>query len=480
MAGLKFALGMIPSTSKVESADDKLRKEYLEYLEYEKSEDLKHFLKLEEQVSSADFASRKKEILSKKYKATEEYKKEKEFISLDKSKAIKNYFKVKASSDLSNYESFKNSDTLKKYIELEEFIKSDALAKAKSLGPKEFKASPEAAREKEFLSLKKNGQINKHFKFENSASFKEYLRIKGSEELKRYEELKVYINSEEFKDVKEYMKLSPKKKYELSDEYTDETEYDTLRKSEKVIWYKQIKKKYPFGEIEKWELAFEDNFNSGSVDSKKWMHRYVNGDKLMGKPYVLDDDIHAFMDGKNIEVSNGKLGIITKKEEAKSLSWSLTFGFVEKPYNYTSDMLSSAKGFSQKEGLFKAKVKLGGSDVTQALSLMTEEMLPHVDIFKLQRNKLYAGNFWKNGSLQKSITKTGGGRYTKDYFIYSLEWSEGKMTWKINDLVLKVQSQGLPDKDMHLCFNASLKETAKNLNLPSRMEIDWVRVYKRK
>ena len=436
---------------------------------------------LETEIKSADFASRKKEILNKKYKDTEEYRKEKEYLNLKKSKSIKNYFKVKESSQLSDYNSFKNSDSYKKYKELEDYVNSESFSRTKSSAdPKEFKNSPEAAKEKEYLSLKNSSQVKKQFAFENSSPYKEYLRVKNSDELKKYQELEAYVNSEEFKDVKEYMLLSPKKKYELSDEHLKETEYNDLVKSEKIIWYKNLKKKYPFGEIEKWDLVFEDVFKNDRLDSQKWMTRYINGDKLMNKPYVLDDDIHAFTDGRNIEVQNGKLAIVTKKEEAMSLSWSLMFGFVDKKYNYTSDMISSAKSFSQKEGLFKAKVKLGNSGVTQALSLMAEEMLPHVDIFKLQNNKLFAGNFWKNGEIRKSISKTGGGRYTKDYFIYSLEWGDGKLTWKINDVVFKVQNQGIPDMDLYLCFNASLKETAKNLNFPSKMEVDWVRVYRRK
>lgn len=92
-------------------------------------------------------------------------------------------------------------------------------------------------------------------------------------------------------------------------------------------------------------------------------------------------------------------------------------------------MMSTGKSFKQKEGKFEAKVKLGSSDVTQAFSLMTDQQLPHVDIFKLEKNKLFAGNFWMNGGakgISKSIDKTGGGRYTKDFHIYSLEWGEGK------------------------------------------------------
>ena len=176
MAGLKFALGMIPNTLKTESADDNLRKEYVDYIEYDKSEELKHFLELETEVLSADFSSRKKEILSLKYKNSNEYKKEKEFLGLEKSKAIKNYFKVKDSQQLKDYNGIKASDTLSKYLDLEKFANSDSLAKAKvDLPPKEFKISEEAAKEKEYLRLKNSSQFKKHFKFENSAPYKESL-----------------------------------------------------------------------------------------------------------------------------------------------------------------------------------------------------------------------------------------------------------------------------------------------------------------
>lgn len=484
MAGLKFALGLIPGTAKVESADDKLRKDYSDFIEYEKSDELKHFLELESEVISADFASRKKALLGLKFKGTEEFNKEKEFISLSKSSPIKNYFKIKESKQLSDYLSFSASDSLKTYLELENFVNSSEFSKAKTdLSPKDFKISEEAAKEKKYLSVKNSSQLKNHFKFENSAAYKEYLRIDSSDELKKLDELKTYVNSEKFLKQKEYLLLPGKKKYELSEEYKKETEYNTLKKSEKVVWFQKAKKNYPFAEVEKWVLAFEDNFESGKLDSKTWLTRYLTGDKVINKPYVQFDDIHAFTDGKNIDVSSGKLRIITKKEDAKALSWSPSFGFAEKEFGYTSDMISTGKSFSQKEGKFIAKVKLGNSDVTQAFSLMTDQKLPHVDIFKLERNKLFAGNFWMNGGskgISKSIDKTGGGRYTKDFHIYSLEWSEGKMIWKINGLVFKVQSQGLPESEMHLCFNSSLKETAKNLNLPSSMEIDWVRVYKNK
>ena len=52
MASLSFLLGMVPSTEKVEAADDKIRADFQAYKEYESSEELKHFLELEKEVKS--------------------------------------------------------------------------------------------------------------------------------------------------------------------------------------------------------------------------------------------------------------------------------------------------------------------------------------------------------------------------------------------------------------------------------------------
>jgi beta-glucanase (GH16 family) len=277
------------------------------------------------------------------------------------------------------------------------------------------------------------------------------------------------------------MNLSGKKKYELSTEHKKETEYKELKESQKFKWYFNTKKKYPFGEIEKWNLVFDEGFEGEKPDTKKWMFRYINGDRLINKPYVLGDDIHAFTDGKNIQIEANHLSIITRQEKAKSMSWNPALGFTEKEFDYTSDLISSAKGFNSRYGLYKAKVKIGPSGVTQAFSLMSEQMLPHIDVFKYENRKLYAGNFWQNGKgVEKSQTKTGGSRYTKDYFIYSLEWSPEKITWKINDVIFKEQNHGIPENEMHMVFNASLKEKAKLSGIPSKMELDWVRVYEKK
>lgn len=484
MASIKFFLGLFPNTQKLEQKWNQLRNDYNTFKTFEVSEDLKYYEELEKEIKSPEFNLKIKEIKAQKYNQTEEFRKEQEYKRYKKSKSIKTYLKVLKSDELREYEFIENSAELKRYRELEEFLKSQDFIKEKaSLSNKEFNNSEAGLKEKEFKSISKSAIIKKFFKFEQSSAFRDYQMVKNSDELKRFNELEEYINSEEFKKVKNYMALSPKEKYEASEEYKKVREYELLKKSDIIIWYYNTKKNYPFKKVENWELSFEEKFEDKKLDNSKWITRYLYGDIQLKKNYVLPDDRHAFNEGKNIEIYDKKLRIITKREAGKSLVWDPLRGFYEKDFDFTSDMISSANSFSQKYGLIEAKVKIAPTEVSQSFSLLSDRILPHVDIFKFEKNRLSAGNFWENGSekgFSKSISKVSGTKFTKDFFIYKLEWYPDKMVWKINDVVLKVQSQGLPENPMYLMFNASLKEFANEKKLPSALEIDWVRVFKLK
>lgn len=95
MASLAFLLGMVPSTEKVETADDKIRADYAEFQRFENSDELKHFLELEQEVKSADFAVRKRQVPKAEKTQSEEFKKEEEYKLLKKSEKIVWYFKTK-------------------------------------------------------------------------------------------------------------------------------------------------------------------------------------------------------------------------------------------------------------------------------------------------------------------------------------------------------------------------------------------------
>jgi beta-glucanase (GH16 family) len=196
---------------------------------------------------------------------------------------------------------------------------------------------------------------------------------------------------------------------------------------------------------------------------------------------VLEDDKSFITNGDNIEFYDNKARIVTKAGRATGLAWRANQGFVEEDFDFTSGMLSSAGSFKQKYGIFKAKVKMAEGSVSQAFWMVSEGMLPHIDVARYEHGRLYANYFWGNSkSPQKSISKTRGSKYENEYFIYTLEWTPGKLVWKINDKVFKTQTSGVPQEPMYINFSANLKKDASEKNLPNAMEIDWIRVYKLK
>lgn len=390
MARISFLLGMIPSTEKVEKADDQLRADFKAFKEFENSEELNHFLELEKEVTSSNFSHRKKKILKEKYKNSEAYRKEARYNQLLK-------------------------------------------------------------------------------------------RQKGDEQSPELKELDNYVHSDEFMKQKQYLTMKPRERYETTEEYQKETEYQDLKKSEKIVWFFRTKKKYPFKELEKWECTFEDEFRGGRLDTGKWMTRYFWGEKTLDRSFVLGDDKSFITDGENIEFYDNKARIVTKQGKATGLAWRAGQGFVEEDFDFTTGMLSTAKSFKQKYGIFKAKVKMAEGDVAQSFWMVSEGMLPHVDVARYENGKLFSNFFWGNGNAtNKSISKTGGGKYENEFFIFTLEWTPNKLVWKINDKVFKTQTSSVPQDPMSVNFSANLKNDASDRGLPIAMEVDWIRVYKLK
>ncbi len=385
----------------------------------------------------------------------------------------------KLRSDYQEYKKFEVSEELKNFQELEKKVNSaDFQQKIKTVKSQNFKQTDEYRKEVEYKQLLKSATIKTYFKKKDTDEGK---TLAESSEVKAFFELEKFVKSEKFAEVKKYMALSAKQKFEITDEFKRQQEYLGLVKSEKILWYKKILKKYPFSWVEKWDLSFEETFESGKPDPKIWMTRYLNGDKLLNKGYSMADDKHAFSDGKNLEVIDKKLRILTRREKAKGLVWDFARGFYEKEFDFTSDMISTGKSFSQAFGVIEAKVKFGNSSVNQAFSLMSEQMLPHIDVLKFEKGKISASNFWKESAkIEKSVTSSGGGKYSSDYHIVTLIWEAGKMTWKINGIEFKTQTNGVPDKPLFLVFNSSIKEKSGDNGIPSVFEIDWIRVYKAK
>lgn len=489
MALLKLKLsaiklfGKFPKAEVIEANDKALREEYDEYNRFAQSDELKHFIELKEFSLSEEPKRVKTELQSLLYKGSQEHGKEQDYIKLSKNSAIKNYFVIKDSDILSRYKSIELTGKPTRYDELKSIVESPDYVAKRSMHKKEN--SDEYQKEVEFSALKKDGELKEFFKLKKHKALNDFFQLDGSETIENYLALKDYIESTEFVERKAY--LLSKNKFEQTEEYRKQQEYNELKKSEKIVWFYSLENTKKFDEIKRWELVFSDDFSKKEINRKDWITRYFWGDALINQSYSLAADKHWYNEDKNIEISNSVLKITTQKEQVEGMAWDLKYGFIPKQFDFTSGLISTGQAFRQKYGRFEAKIKFTAAPgVYHAFWLVGETMLPHINIFRqMGKNgsSVHGSLFWQNGSSPKpkgSKTSVGGFDFQNEFFILSLDWTPHKLTWKINGKPYKEESRNLPNEPMYMVISSGvIAETEDNL-LPATLEVDWVKCWREK
>jgi beta-glucanase (GH16 family) len=331
----------------------------------------------------------------------------------------------------------------------------------------------------DYLQKKKSKKIKDFFRFRDSNKYKSFQAFEKSKELADYLTLEKYLQSEEHKtlikslDEKDAIEKEKKGKHEA------------FKNSKKYKWYVGLKDSDKFNVLKKWEVVFEDDFTNKQLDQKKWMTRYYWGDKLINDAYAFEMDKAFPTDGKNIEFADSHAKIVTRNEKTKGKMWKPPFGFIPQDFNYTTGLLSTAGSYRQKYGRIEAKIKINYSKpVDYHFWMASQQNLPHVDILKVagKKSKVDMANLYGNVAAKKSPEKKtaefSGLDVSQDFFIYSLDWTKDKLTWKINGVTVNEQTQGIPQEEMYLVFSCGITRKTDNLGLPVSMDIDWVRCYK--
>ena len=430
-------------------------------------------------VNSTDFEVKKTSLGQKEFEKTEDYAKLVAYKKLRKSPDIKHYIAFTNLPGFSLFTELEGSKEIKNFEKVKKEVTSpDFDREKKKIENQRFEDTDEYKKQVEFQLLKKSDKIRRYFSFEKSKLYENFKRLDGSDTIAQYEELEKTIASEAFRKVKEYMLLPGKKKYELSDEFKLEQEYLKQKNSKKFVWYFKVKDSHKFDEVKRWNLTFTEDFSKG-IDKKKWLMRYFWGNAVLKDTYAQANEKHLFTDGKNLEVANGKLKIITKKEKIQGKAWNPKLGFYPKEFQYTSGLINSGNSFRQQYGLFEAKIRVNKSfPVNHAFWMVSEQILPHIDVVKYSKRMTF-GNYWAidGGRASKNYASTGSGKYTSDFFIYSLEWSKQKLVWKINGIPVITSLNGVPEVPMYINFSSGLYQDTDGSILPATMEIDWIRCY---
>jgi beta-glucanase (GH16 family) len=185
----------------------------------------------------------------------------------------------------------------------------------------------------------------------------------------------------------------------------------------------------------------------------------------------VENDLHAYTEKDNFEVRNSLLKIHTKPQRATGKVWSPVTGFTAKEFSYTSGLINSGRSFRQKYGIFSAKIKLGNPAARNNFWMLADKITPHIDICRTSNNKVWTDFVADPGRFSKNSI---GPRYANDFYIYSLEWTQDKLVWKINGEEIFRQTHDVPQVPMYVLLAGGLDKPISGM---TTMEVDWVKVY---
>ena len=360
-----------------------------------------------------------------------------------------------------------NSEEYERFIKLKQYVESGQCKnEIDTIKSQQFKNSTEYHLEKKLNRFAKSKYVKEFIaKGVNQDSFEvtEYLNVKQTCESNEFREKKAYLC-----DTAKYKKCSA---------YKALKEYNYLKKSDAIKMLPKLQNacKTYVTEMSKWKNTFFDDFDSVILE-KKWITQPATTLRHFRESYTQLGDLHFISDGKNINVTNSILQIITRHEQADGFLWTPTYGFIPERFSYTSGIINSATKFMQTYGRIEAKVRTPKTKGTyHAVWLGCEQMMPFINVFCINNGKIQIGA--SNG--MQTITKKLSIPLKNDFYVVGIEWNESEIIWKINGK--KVFSAPIRiNEQLHLAFSSGVKTEQNASTLPISFDIDWVKCYKYK
>jgi beta-glucanase (GH16 family) len=217
-----------------------------------------------------------------------------------------------------------------------------------------------------------------------------------------------------------------------------------------------------------WEMIWEDNFDSATLDNTKWNVMDWAAEKNNELEYYTPD---------NISLSNDALNVITKRMN----------------YNgrlYTSGAIETKDKFYFLYGKVEVRAKLpSGKGIFPAFWMLpqSESFLPEIDIMEMlgdSPSEIWMVYHWMDSGIQEKVyTSHLGPNYSKDYHTFSIEWNPKEIVWFI-DGIRRFSTNHSPDQPMFLYINTAVGgdwpgSPDQTTFLPQSLIVDYIRVYKK-
>lgn len=468
----------LKNTAKVETHQDTLRADYLQYRELLNSNDLNEYLGLEQLVNSDAFKKESGKLKRLKFEGSPEAKSLREFEKLEKNAKLRNLYLTESSADLQKFGQLDKSADIRTFIGLRDYVQSkkyhaDKAAFKAQKGADESFETTEAHRKFEtFQKLKSSEPILFWEEYPKRKEYKNYLKMVGSSVRSRFEELKAKVSSPEFQTRVEFLK--DKKRWEKTEFYQQEKKYRELRSQNRFQIYEKYQKSDALSFFLNYDLVLEDNFDGTRLDDKRWKTISPLAESTLGRNFSKAGDLQAYTEGANVSVAGSSLKLVVKKEKTESMVWNFPIGFNPVSFDYSAGLLYSSEAFRAESGALEAKIRFQPNKKLVDLFYLTDDK----GAFRL--NLLEAGvvNRFSLSETGKDQHKALGGLAAGQFYIFGLEWSKNHICWKINGHKIYSIDHAVPEKALHVCISSVVVDAPGEL--PHFFEVDWVRLYKKK
>lgn len=212
----------------------------------------------------------------------------------------------------------------------------------------------------------------------------------------------------------------------------------------------------------------------------KWITSAYWANKLVGENFSQPGDLQCFNSGKNISIKDKKLALQIKKEDATGKVWNMAAGFLPTEFNYTSDSLNTGESFWMEEGIIEAKIKF--NPVKQVVSffyLLGDKASPQLNLLEMGAKNRIGAFLFKDGKTKFNGSSIGNLK-AGSYYIFGMEKTKEKITWKINDIVIYELLSGDYNFPMHLNLTSIVVHDIPSSRLPVNLIVDWIKCYQMK
>ncbi len=295
-----------------------------------------------------------------------------------------------------------------------------------------------------------------------------FVKTEKSALLEEYKEL-CEINFKQAK--KEFKKKSD---YMASPMYAKEERFKTLHQDSDIQNYLHFEKSNAFNFNEQFTQVSTEEFSGNKLD-KKWVNAYRWSYSQIKGNYSNPGEFQAYTEGKNTEVIDGQLHIISKRKDAVGRTWDKEKGFISKPYKFTSDLIAG-EPFSSDKGCILIKFKVQGAAKPLHHFIRAYDNKNQRCITLLESNskrKFKVGRAQRNGkdNLYNTIS---GLNMEKDFHILELEWNKEVVIWRLNGHLLHQDTHVEDMKDLHLVIGSYLSGPKE---AEGKIIVDYIRIF---